>query len=80
MNIDVIIAMGLMAIFAIAFISNVVDLLIYAIVVSRQERRYKIRSDPDRKTRRELYYVNISEEEKETVKTNVKDHSKILNK
>jgi NhaP-type Na+/H+ and K+/H+ antiporter len=80
MNIDVIIAMGLMAIFAIAFISNVVDLLIYAIVVSRQEKRYKIMSDPDRKTRRELYYENMSEEEKETIKIDVKDHSKILNR
>jgi hypothetical protein len=80
MSLGVIIAMGLMVIFASAFVLNIVDFLTYATLTILQERRYKIMSDPDRKTRRELYYVNISEEEKETVKTNVKDHSKILNK
>ena len=80
MSLGVIIAMGLMVIFASAFVLNIVDFLTYATLTILQERRYKIMSDPDRKTRREFYYVNISEEEKETVKTNVKDHSKILNK
>jgi len=80
MNAGVVIGLVLMVIFASAFVLNIVDFLTYATLTTLQERRYKIMSDPDRKTRRELYYVNISEEEKETVKTNVKDHSKILNK
>lgn len=77
MNLGVIIAMGLMVIFASAFVLNIVYFLTYATLTILQERRYRIMSDPNRKSRRELYYEKNVRKEKETAKTGVKDHSEI---
>ena len=80
MNAGVIIAMGLMVIFASAFVLNIVDFFTYAALTMWQERRYRIMSDPNRKSRRELYYDKETHKEKETVKTGVKDQSEVYYK
>lgn len=80
MSLGVIIAMGLMVIFASAFVLNIVDFLTYATLTILQERRYRLMSDPTKKSRRELYYEKNTRKEKEAVKTGTKDHSEIYYK